>query len=199
MSEILAKLSDYAAIGPLLSGVALSIGSAIAATTLVYYNLRVRDDDLYDKVSKIYQRLWDDDKLFRVRRWIESDTEFLEIQPALSVLTAHSDTIHRPLTLIEAKNIDRLDRFCALMTEAYFLRSLGNNKRRKKFIDAMFLDYWMDRFVRRYELEAFIAKFWPELAGYYRNDRRPKKPKSASRPLRDFWSAIANRAAVRGR
>ncbi len=173
---MLDSLLPYAPLGTLLSGLALLLGALVAAATLFVYHLRSREDSIYRDLCALYKRFWESNELAKVRRWIDSDAEFGVVSPALNVVNA--SPLPRPLEAHEASNIELIDRFCAIMMEAAFLREIGRNKKRRAHLDAMFLEHWLSKFSERAELLHYAKRYWPHLYGHIRRiqRRKPKNP-----------------------
>lgn len=175
---MLESLLPYAPLGSLLSGMALFLGALVAAATLFVFNLRSRNDLIYRDLSALYKRFWESDDLGKVRRWIDSDAEFAHLRTVLEIV--NTSPLPRPLHTEEARNIELLDRFCAIMVEALFIREIGRNRRRRSLVDAMFLDHWLAKFASRPALFDYARNFWPHLFKHIK--RRISSPAKSPAP-----------------
>lgn len=166
---MLETIMKYPSLGGLIGGIALLCSAVVAGVTLVFFNLRSRQDLVYRDLSGLYKRFWESDEFAKVRRWIDSDSEFSKIRLAIDVVTG--PTLMRPLTDKEAADIESIDRFCAILMEAFFLREIGASRSRRKLVDAMFLDHWVRKLDSRPELRGYIADYWPRLYNHMKKRR----------------------------
>src|SRR5579871_2354884 len=79
--EILTRIGP--SLGPLLGGIGLCIGAAAAWTTFIFYHRKSMYEAWVAGYRLLYAEFWKDETIGKVRRWIVSDEEYLEVEKIL--------------------------------------------------------------------------------------------------------------------
>jgi gamma-glutamylcyclotransferase (GGCT)/AIG2-like uncharacterized protein YtfP len=159
-------LDCIAKVGPLLSGVGVIAGTGIAGLSYLNFSRRTLYANWIERYGKIHAEFWNDAGIAETRACIEYHRQYDEISKIISKLMSNRSTLeYGDLTESEEKKLEKLDRFCALISRMYLLEDDATTPKQRSLWRDIGGVYFITRMQipERMAFKRYIEEFWPDL------------------------------------
>lgn len=144
------------------------IAGSLAFFTFWMIGLHTRRLQWFQAFQAIYEAFWNNDETSKFREMLVSDSAWEDWR---SLIQKRLATDRNELSHDQNVELEKLDRFCALLVRIAFLRDTSTRRWRRRLQDALFL-FWLERIKERQELLRYIELYWGPL--YEKLDQKPR-------------------------
>jgi gamma-glutamylcyclotransferase (GGCT)/AIG2-like uncharacterized protein YtfP len=159
-------LNSIAKVGPLLSGLGVVAGAIIAGISYLNFSRRTLYTNWIERYGKAHSEFWNDDHIAEIRSCIEYRRQYDEISKIIEKLMAdRSRAQDSDLTKDEEGKLEKLDRFCALISRIYLLEEDATTPKQQSLWRDIGGVYFIERMQspERMAFKRYIETFWPDL------------------------------------
>ncbi len=153
-------METLAHFGQFLSGIGLVVTATVAVTTLVFFQRRTMESQWLDSFRRLYAEFWETPESAQVRRWLTNTKEYEDIK---NILIDRLGSDENGLDTDANDNIEKLDRFCALMVRVTSFGTRSMTSRQRELYDRIYGAFWIQKIRGRREVVRYIEKYGPGL------------------------------------
>ncbi|MCR6734315.1 MAG: hypothetical protein NVV83_09610 [Afipia sp.] len=117
----------------------------LGTVTLFVVHLHAKSYQWLEGFQSLYKSFWDDDEIARTRKFLVNDVTYITLRDVLKKRLASTNN---NLTPEENDELEKIDRFCALMVRISFFANLSRNKEHRNLYRATF-SFWIDKLKQR--------------------------------------------------
>ncbi len=153
-------------IGSLISGLSLFAGAVVAGISYWNFSRRTLYTNWIERYGKAHSEFWNDNDIAEARSCIEYRRQYDEISKIISkIILSRLTSEDGDLTDEEEKRLEKLDRFCALISRIYLLEEDATTAKQRNLWRDIGGVYFIERMQtpERMAFKRYIETFWPDL------------------------------------
>jgi gamma-glutamylcyclotransferase (GGCT)/AIG2-like uncharacterized protein YtfP len=155
-------LENLARIGQIASGLSLLAGAIIAGISYRNFYRRTLYASWMERYREAHAEFWNDTVIAEVRSWIVNKQQYASLENVLGKRLASEEN---DLTSDENFKLEKLDRFCALISRINLLQDDARTRKQRSLWQEIGGIYWLEKMQTpdRMALKRYVEQYWPNL------------------------------------